>query len=408
MMDRAVKLGLAMLAACVAGLLLVGSAGAQSIGVAPGIVEIDDAARGAEYMRLVTLINHSEGEVTFEVAREGEAAQWASLHPANDQSATLESIVVAAGGSARVLLRVAVPSDAANGVEEGVISFKTVVTDYGPAGEARARVSTGVVVHLEVNVSGTQSLSGTVLDVYTDDVEVGDPLVIKTNFQNTGNVKAKPEIALQMKDSAGAAVGEASYGDTAVGPGQTQTIESEWDTSGKELGEYVADVAVSLEGNQIHTQEVGFEIVAEGTLRGQGVLEKLTLENSPEPGGVAEIAAHFQNTSHSETRAAFVAEIYLEDQLLDAVTTPEQLVEPDEVVTIEASLDVPNAGEYTVRGNVSFEGRRTEAKELSFRVGGSDYWLPIWAWILVGCAVIVVVVSLSWALRQRWVRKRTG
>jgi hypothetical protein len=400
----ALKLGIALLAVCATGLLLLGPVQAQSIGVSPGIVEMVDVVRDGEYMRTMTLINHTEEELTFEVAREGEVAQWASLHAAMDEAASMDSIVVPANGSTRFLLRVTVPPDAPNGSQEGTVSFKTTVAERDAAGAARVSVNTGVIVQLKAMVTGDQKLSGAVLDVYTDDVEVGQPLVIKTKFQNTGNVSAQPEIGLKVKNSGGAVVGEASYGDAAVGPGQTQTIESAWDTAGKDIGSYLVDVVVSLDGNQIHAQEVAFELVEVGSLRGQGELEKLTLENSPQPGGVAEVAARFRNTAHNDTRAAFVAEIYYGDQLLDAVTTDEESVPSGETVAIRASLDVPYDGEYTVRGNVAFEGRRTESKEITFRVGAGE-GLPLWAWIVIGGGVLAVVAPAGWVLRRRWLRK---
>ena len=398
----AVKLGLAMLAVCVVGLLLAGSVRAQGIGVAPAVVEVADAVRDNEYTRTVTLLNQGDAEITFEVARQGEAGGWVSLHAATDPTATLDKVVVPAKGSTRVLLSVAVPPDAPNGVEDGVISFTTVMTSQEPAGEARVQVNTGVDVQLKVTVSGVQKLSGSVLDVYASDVEVGDPLLIQTKFQNTGNVKAQPEIKLQVKNKAGTVVGEGTYSDKAVGPGQTNTIESQWDTSGKDLGAYVASVAVTLGGNQIHTQEVPFEIVAEGTLRGQGDHQKNTHDNSPEPGGVAEIAAHFENTARTETSASFVFEVYYKDQLLDAVTTPEEPVQPGEVAAIKASVNVVEKGKYTVRGKVTFEGKSTEAKELSFSVpvGGG---MPIWA-IVVGVTVIALLIvggGVAWGLLRR-------
>ena len=48
----AVRLGLALLAACVVGLLSSGSVRAQGIGIAPATIEVDDAARGGEYTKL--------------------------------------------------------------------------------------------------------------------------------------------------------------------------------------------------------------------------------------------------------------------------------------------------------------------------------------------------------------------
>jgi hypothetical protein len=401
MTARAAKLGLAMLAVCVVGLLLFNSARAQGIGIVPATIEIDDAARGGEYTKLVTLFNEGTDEVTFEVAKDGEAAIWASLHPVTDPNATLDKVVVPAKTSTRILLRIAVPPEAANGVEDGVIAFNSVVTDNSAAGAASASVNAAVSVQLSVNVSGSQRLAGEVLDSYADDVEVGNPLSILTTFSNTGNVEAKPEIKSTIKDSSGSVVGEVDKSDTRVEAGQANTIESQWDTSGRDLGSYVASVAVTLDGKQIFNQDISFDVVAVGTLR-QGILQKITLKNSPQPGGVAEVSAYFQNKTHEETQAAFVAEVYYGDQLVDAITTSEQPAPPNETTTIQTSVNVANEGKYTVRGKVTFGGRETETKELVFKVGQGG-GLPIWA-IVAGVVVVVLLLvsgGVTWGLLRR-------
>ena len=172
-------------------------------------------------------------------------------------------------------------------------------------------------------------------------------------------------------------------------------------------GRHVASVAVTLGGNLIDFQDVPFQIVEVGTLRGLGVLQKITLENSPDPGGVAEIEAHFQNQSHTGTNAVFVADVYYGDQLVDSITTPEQLVQPNEVAAIKGSVNVTEKGKYTVRGKVTFEGKSTDAQELSFSVpvGGG---LPIWA-IVVGIVVAVLLLvggGLAWGLSRKLPRLR--
>jgi hypothetical protein len=262
-------------------------------------------------------------------------------------------------------------------------------------------VNVAVSVQLSVNVSGSQRLAGEVLDSYADDVEVGNPLSILTTFSNTGNVEAKPEIKSTIKDSSGSVVGEVDKSDTRVEAGQANTIESQWDTSGRDLGSYVASVAVTLDGKQIFNQDISFDVVAVGTLR-QGILQKITLKNSPQPGGVAEVSAYFQNKTHEETQAAFVAEVYYGDQLVDAITTSEQPAPPNETTTIQTSVNVANEGKYTVRGKVTFGGRETETKELVFKVGQGG-GLPIWA-IVAGVVVVVLLLvsgGVTWGLLRR-------
>jgi hypothetical protein len=384
-----------------------GSVHAQGIGIAPGEITLSDAMRGGEYQRTVSVVNNEASELTFRFTRIGEVGEWVSLHPPDDPTTTLDTIVVPSGGTGRALLKIVVPPDAPNGPHVGSIGVQSVPTGTPTGGASSVQV--GVSMELDISVTGTQKLTGAVLDMYTNDTEVGYPLRIYTKFENTGNVKAQPNIVVQIQDAQKAKVGETSCAETTVEPGAAQLIPCEWDTTGKGVADYVAAVVVSLGDSKIDARDLQFKILPVGTLTRQGVLEELTLENAPYPGAVAEINARFRNTGQIDTRATFLGEVYYKTALIDTISTPERLVEQGETVALEVFVEVPKGGTYTVRGKVNFEGKETEEKELTFEVRGpgDGEGLPLWAWILIGggCVVgAVVVLGGSWALARRLLR----
>jgi hypothetical protein len=384
-----------------------GSVHAQGIGIAPGSVELEDALRGGEYQRTVSLVNREASELTFRFTKKGEVGEWVSLHPSDDPATTIDTIVVPAGATERVLLRILVPADTPNGPHEGSIGVQSVPAESATPGVTSVQM--GVSMGLDISVTGTQNLTGAVLDMYAYDTEVGYPLRIHTKFQNTGNVKAKPNIAVQVQDAQKAKVGETSCAETTVEPGAAQLIQCQWDTTGKEVGDYVAAVVVSLGDSKVDTRDLQFKILPVGTLTRQGVLEELTLENAPYPGEVAEIAARFRNTGLIEARAMFLGEVYYKSALIDTISTPQRLAEQGETVALGVYVKVSKGGTYTVRGKVNFEGKETEEKELTFEVrgpGGGE-GLPLGVWILIGAGSVVgavVIVGGSWALARRLLR----
>jgi hypothetical protein len=314
---------------------------------------------------------------------------------------------VPAGATGRVLLKIVVPADAPNGPHVGSIGVQSVATGTPTGGVSSVQM--GVSMELDISVTGTQKLTGSILDMYTNDTEVGYPLRIYTKFQNTGNVKAKPNIAVQVQDAQKAKVGETSCAETTVEPGAVELIPCEWDTTGKQTGKHVASVSVSLGSESVASRDLDFEIFPVGTLTRQGVLEELTLENAPYPGAVAEIAARFRNTGLIDARATFLGEVYYKTALIDTISTPERLVLQGETVALDVFVEVPKGGEYTVRGKVNFEGKETEEKELTFEVRGpgGDEGLPLWVWILIGAGCVVgavVIVGGSWALARKLLR----
>jgi hypothetical protein len=383
-----------------------GSVHAQGIGIAPGSIELEDALRGGEYQRTVSLVNREASELTFRFTKKGEVGEWVSLHPSDDPATTIDTIVVPSGATERVLLRILVPADTPNGPHEGSIGVQSVPAESATPGVTSVQM--GVSMGLDISVTGTQNLTGAVLDMYAYDTEVGYPLRIHTKFQNTGNVKAKPNIAVQVQD-AQTKVGETSCAETTVEPGAAQLIQCEWDTTGKEVGDYVAAVVVSLGDSKVDARDLQFKILPVGTLTRQGVLEELTLENEPYPGEVAEIAARFRNTGLIEARAMFLGEVYYKSALIDTISTPERLVQQGETIALAVYVKVLKGGEYTVRGKVNFEGKETEEKELTFEVRGpgGDEGLPLGVWIVIGAGSVVgavVIVGGSWALARRLLR----
>lgn len=89
-------------------------------------------------------------------------------------------------------------------------------------------------IEVFVEVVGEQILTGNVRSISAQDTEVGYPLRIKVDFENTGNVNAKPEIKTAiLKD--GIEIDSFTHTKACVKPGLRSIISVEWNTTGKEL-----------------------------------------------------------------------------------------------------------------------------------------------------------------------------
>lgn len=384
-------------------LLATGEVQAQGIGIVPSLIELDDVLRGGEYARTLTIVNQKAEEVTFGMVREGETAEWVSLHPLDDPATSLEQVVAPPMSDTRVMFKVTVPADSPNGPHSGVFFLQPLAAEEEEEGESRLGVRINLAVTLNVEVTGTQNLSAVIQDMYTLDVELGYPLRIWTVFRNDGNVKAQPEIRLAVLDAEGVVVGEASYTDTIVNPGQGERILLEWDTSEQSTGDFIAKVAVLLGESEIDVRELELKILPIGTLTRRGRLDELILENAPLPGAVAKITARFSNIGRIDTRAIFLGEAYRGSTLIEAVSSSEILVPIGGTDKLEIFVKVPESGTYTVRGKVNYEGKETEVMELTFEVG-TDEGIPVWVWIGVAGGAIVgagAVIGGRRALRRR-------
>ncbi len=351
------------------------------------MIEWTDAVRGSEYFSDVVVLNGQDTEMTVRVEdgrmfllfgreRVGDpGVGWITIHPVEDRTRTIDTFTVPPHSEGRVILRARVPVDVANGTYSGTVYFNSVAAlpGTGSAEGSRTSVSLGVATDIQLVVKGAQRLSGTVTDSYVADTEPSYPLRLTTTFQNTGNVLARPQIDLTVKNAAGQAIGAARFADRTFNPGETQSVSGDWDTTGATEGEYIAAVKVSLAGESIYERDLGFKILPRGTLTRFGSFERLAIEEQPRPGTVGKAVATFFNTGRIDSRAKFVGELYKGSTRIDTVSSEERLVPYGEKQDLELFLRVPDAGDYTLRGKVNFEGKETITREVNFVVAAGGW-----------------------------------
>ncbi len=396
--------GLAM--ACVT-LLQSPSAFADGIGAYPPDLNVADAARGSVYYKDFGVINSEPTDLIVQAIPAGEVGSWTTIVTVDDRNTPLPQVIIPAGETASLLARIAVPDDASNGPHEGGLTLQSLgppsPVDTGGGGT----VIPAVELNMDVNISGEQNLAGKVLDMYTNDTEVNYPLRVTTYFSNIGNVNATPNVIVRIKDANSNVIGDSNNGNsTEVSPSETAFIVNTWDTTGNPVGDYVADVVVNLGDATIEERTLNFKILPYGTLTRRGSLESLTLESPAEVGTTAKIEATFRNSGIIDTRAIFQGEIYLDGNLLTAVTTPEKLVAPSDLGVFEIFTEIKDTGNYVVRGKINYEGKETDERELSFSVSEGTS-LALFGGIAAGAIIVLGVgIATPLLLRRRRAKKR--
>ena len=351
-------------------LLLSPTAIAGGVGVAPSTLEIGDAVRGCEFERLILVFNPGEEVSGYTLNATGDARSWISFAERYTDT-PIERITVPAGGEASVLVKITIPQDAPNGEHEATI----VVTSSAPVeveeGGSASAVSLSATVHVTIAVIGTEILAGKVIDISTRDTEVGYPQRTEVVFKNTGNVVATPQIDVEItKDDK--FIDSLTFAEAEVGVESLETITTEWNTTGKEPGDYSANVTVSLGGEVLATKELPFKLLPVGTLSRQGSLTDLSYDGNTSVGKTLKILATFRNTGEIDTKAKLVGEVYVDGDLVDTISSEELLVPVSDTGVLTAYLKMEQDGSYTIKGHAIYEGKTTETKEFSFDVEGAE------------------------------------
>jgi len=371
---------------------------AAGLGVGPAKIEISDALRGGEYKRTISIKYIGEGESILKLNAAGDVSDWVSFYERGGSTTPIESVTALAGEWTYAIVQFNIPDDCPVGSATGTLYVESVP----PEDSEHGGVTVGLQgkVDVSITVTGTQILAGDVTSISATDIEVGYPLRVDVHFRNTGNVVATPQVDVAITKD-GAAIGSFTFAETEVKPESSETICVEWDTADRELGEYLADVAVSLR-DVIATQELTFDILPFGTLSREGVLTELSLEGNAKLGAIAKIQATFANTGQIATKAKFIGEAYCDNELVDTLESEETLIPVGQEETLMSYIKLESPGNYDIKGYINYEGKKTEVKEISFAVGEAGGGLPFsLSTPLIGVIVVLVAVIAFLALRRR-------
>lgn len=266
-----------------------------------------------------------------------------------------------------ILVEITIAEDAPNMIYNSTIYIKNIPPDTAVGAGAGAHSVVRCRVDANIQVSGIQILKGTVKSITTADTEIGYPLRIMVEFQNEGNVVATPAITCCITKNS-TIIDTFVHDETGIKPDKLGTITVPWNTTGHEPGDYNVSVNVSLGGEMLATEVLPFSILPYGTFTRTGELKSVFIEGAPLINRTIKIIAEFENTGAIDTTATFVGEVYCDGEFIDIVESREKLVTVGETYKIVSYYKITMHGDYLISGMVFYDGRETEAKNVSFTV----------------------------------------
>lgn len=358
-------------------IVLMWSAGAVGAAASWGsadsaTIEIDDGAHGESYLKTVRLLYKGDNPVDVELAKSGDISEWVSFREPGNVENEVEKLVAVPGEWLNVPVVITVPEDAPVGESTGTLYFTAIVGKYeGGEGESGVGLRFQATKKVKINVVGTPIVSGSVRNFRAEDTEVGFPVRIAFDFDNTGNVRAYPRIEvtiLQDGETVDTFVRDGIRLERGVTP-----VSVEWDTKFADPGEYVANVDVYLEDQLVGSGEAGFAVLREGALTRAGAITGIELEDAhPTVGTLAKLLVSFRNVGEIDTKARFEAEVYLDGELVEYLQSGEVVIAAGKEGVIPAYFKIEQPGSYRFTGHVNYEGQVTSTMEISFDVSAAE------------------------------------
>ena len=345
--------------------VIPGVAKALGVAVGPTDIVITNALRGAEYKRTLTVFNPSSEDTEYKIITEGEAANWTKFYHIDTNVPIEGKLSIAGKSNVPILVTINIPDDVANDTYNAKIIIQTVPPEeYEGTGVSTIMQATSI---LTVTVKDDQIMDGEVIRISVVDTEVGIPARIETLFKNTGNVIVKPKIdCVILKEVEEFA--EISHDTTEVGVESQDIITVEWDTDDQKEGKYTARVRVFLDDRLLTEREIPFELFPPGTLTKEGEFVSFNYEGQPALNSLIKLEGIFSNTGQVASYAKLITEIFLDGALIDTVESELILAPVGQQVRTSIYYTFDQVGKYTVKGFISFDGKKTDTKEIDLLI----------------------------------------
>jgi len=373
---------------------------AVSIGAGPSTIDYGSLVKGGYAEETITVSTSGGEDLSCTIEYTGDIKDWLSI----DRGTTF---TLPANSRADLKAIIQPPEDALNGKYAGAIYIKAAPTTEVTSG-AGLIVGAGIKIKITAEITDQEVKSNKLKKTTISNTELGMPLKFTIILQNTGNIKTKPDVLIEVYDDSTRTI-KKTYVATPqaeILPTQDGEITAEIPSNGLETGRYTAKVSSGQE-----EQTVSFAILERGTLSLRGILNKITLNKIwVETGETVKITGEMENAGETEINGArlnieayLIDETYQTEKLVKAYPSDETLNIPVGEKTELTAYFTPNApGRYNLQGTVIYSGKKTTPKATILNViGAKTNYLP---YIIT---LVVIVIGLAYWLSKRGEDDRT-
>lgn len=380
--------------------LLLVMSNASAIGVSPAKITFDNLVRSGYAEKTIVISTAGSEPLTIKIEASGDVRGWITFEP-NESQMTLTR-----EKALPIVVRINVPTTVQNGQYDGNVVISTIYKgEFTPTGGSEARFMAGVIVKIQLNVTGEEVNGYDIKSVLVKDAEQNQLLEVGFVVENTGNVVATPRIRVSLLDSEKKDLGKfIDYSETTILPTVEKRFTVKMPTKGMSTGVYYAKV--NADNGEEYTML--FQILRPGTLAISGVLEQLMVNKIwVKPQETVRVEASFKNNGVAFIESAKLkGETYLIDpsygtkELVGVFDGESMSVSTGEEVKLTAYFTPKKSGVYSVEGVVIYGGRKTEQKSTVLNVLEQKQSIAEYEYVYIAIAgiavVIMVVVYATW------------
>ncbi|MFH1111475.1 MAG: hypothetical protein V1712_00175 [Patescibacteria group bacterium] len=247
----------------VVSLALLWSQSVLAIGQLSKPIVVNNVLRGQAIPETLTLFNSDKEVRDFGLLASGDIAEWSAFYLPEDLATAVTKISVPAEGTAKAAVVITVPDDTPNGRYSGVLSVTYAPESTGAMEDKSTSVTQNIGRSVTITVTDKEIMKlETAVIPLTYQLAINEPLQIKLNYRNLGNVSVKPQAQLKIfSDQKNVANAIFPYPEQeAIKPLTSKSLQVEWPTSGLTDGRYQAEVTILVNGEAQYTDSFRFHL----------------------------------------------------------------------------------------------------------------------------------------------------
>jgi len=375
--------------ALIIAITTINLASAANIGISPANVVFDNVLRGGYSERIITITIDDETEREVEIQPRGEVEEWLSFSETK--------FTVSKGKPYYLKVSVNPPTDIQNGNYTGFlrvrVSSETVEQEEGTAAGFVIPV---LDLYLIVDITDVEFKSCRAQSYSVNSVEEKDPIPFTTSILNNGNVRFNPRVKIDIWNQDQTEVVKTyDYSEIEISPTTEEELLIRVPSNGLEIGQYWAEIS-AIDCFSEYT--LTFDILEEGALRANGILESIITKTWIDKEETVLIEPRFKNIGEKEVQAYFKGEITRGNKIIQIIETEKSLVPLNSYQDFEFYFTPKEAGKYLISGRVYYDNKKTferstvlNVRETSFPIKTIGKYL-IYVILIVGIAVLTVKI----------------
>lgn len=347
-----------ILFSAILALALVNSAEAISIGISPTYIDFKDLLRGQVIEGRARIYNTMDTPASFRIDKE-EYSEWVDV--LNTEGEVIEKLEIPPNSYYEIVVRVKIPENAANGNYKIPIFFVSS-TEGGEIG-----VGMKAPLNILFTVTGEQRKSVKLMSFTVDDTETGIPAIFEIDILNDGNVIADPTVEITVFNPDGIEVWR-NQTVLKIKPQEIKTAKINWDTSGVDEGKYTGRLKILLDGKEVASEELKFNVFEKGMLTARMEILNMSVKRVIEPGKMSKVEIGVKNTGQIDTEVRMRLEIYSDSDFIDLSESDPLWLEKGQTGILTVYLKIDSPGNYTIKPILAYGGKIAKISNIAVKV----------------------------------------